>query len=386
MGRFLRTIRNLIIFAIVFYLALFAFTKVIRYPDPIATIKLGLAPASKTPTLMPWHEIKASQNPIQLPPGSEEMPKSVIFDSQEISFNDFLEESKTNSFLVIRNGVLTYEWYKEGFSAQTQFPSYSVAKTMTSILIGRLITEKKISESDLFVDYFPELKNGTTFDQVTIKSLLDMQSGVGVSDDYPTGPQGWGVAIAQMYATTDIDWFLKNNRKMALDPGSNSEYRSVDTQMLGMIIKKITGERVADYFQKEVWEKIGSEFPATWNVDRVGGTEKTFCCFNASARDYARVGLLFINGGYSGSVEVIENSWLERMTNPVTKLDNDWGYAAQTWHPFPEVSMALGLHGQFIFTDRSSRTVIIKLSDNPTGSDNEVATAEVLHFISQLKK
>ena len=386
MGRFFRTIRNLIIFAIVFYLALFTFTKVIRYPDPIATIKLGLAPASKTPTLMPWHEIKASLNPIQLPPGSEEMPKSVIFDSQEISFNDFLEESKTNSFLVIRNGVLTYEWYKEGFSAQTQFPSYSVAKTMTSILIGRLITEKKISESDLFVDYFPELKNGSSFDQITIRSLLDMQSGVGVSDDYPTGPQGWGVAIAQMYATTDIDWFLKNNRKMAFDPGSSSEYRSVDTQMLGMIIKKITGERVADYFQKEVWEKIGSEFPATWNVDRVGGTEKTFCCFNASARDYARVGLLFINGGYSGSVEVIENSWLERMTNPVTKLDNDWGYAAQTWHPFPEVSMALGLHGQFIFTDRSSRTVIIKLSDNPTGSDNEVATAEVLHFISQLKK
>lgn len=115
------------------------------------------------------------------------MPKSVIFNSQEISFSDFLEESKTNSFLVIRNGVFTYEWYKDGFSAQTQFPSYSVAKTMTSILIGRLITQKKISESDLFVDYFPELKNETSFDQVTIKSLLDMQSGVGVSDDYPKG-------------------------------------------------------------------------------------------------------------------------------------------------------------------------------------------------------
>lgn len=386
MGRFFRTVRNLIIFAIVFYLALFTFTKVIRYPEPIAAIKLGLAPASKTPTLMPWHEIKPSAIPIQLPPGSEAMPRSVIYGSQEISFDQFLKETNTNSFLVIRNGVLTYEWYRKGFSAQTQFPSYSVAKTMTSILIGRLITENKISESDLFIDYFPELKNGSTFDQITIRSLLDMQSGVGVSDNYPTGPQGWGVAIAQMYATTDIDWFMKNNRKMAFDPGSSSEYRSVDTQMLGMIIKKITGERVADYFQKEVWEKIGSEFPATWNVDRVGGTEKTFCCFNASARDYARVGLLFINGGYSGSVEVIENSWLERMTNPVTQLDNDWGYAAQTWHPFPEVSMALGLHGQFIFTDRSSRTVIVKLSDNPTGADNEVATAKVLHFISQLKK
>jgi CubicO group peptidase (beta-lactamase class C family) len=252
-------------------------------------------------------------------------------------------------------------------------------------MIGQLISQGKISESDKFVDYFPDLKAGTSFDLVTIKQLLDMQAGVGVSDNYPSGPSGWGVAIAQMYATTDLDWFLKNNRKMAFDPGTKSEYRSVDTQMLGMIIKKVTGKKVADYFSENVWQVIGAKYPATWNVDRVGGTEKTFCCFNASGIDYARIGMLFLNGGYAGPNKVIDKSWLNRMTTSVTTLDRDWGYGAQVWHPYPRISMALGLHGQFIFINPDTRTVIVKLSDNPTDSDHESDTAKALLEISNLK-
>ena len=382
----LRFARNLLISLLALYLALFGFTKLIRYPEPIAAIRLGLAPASKTPTLMPWHEIAPATTPIEIPTGSEDMPSEVQYKKSPLSWDEFLAETKTNAFLVIRNGVLTHEWYNEGFSASTQFPSYSVAKTMTSIMIGQLIASGKIKESDYFVDYFPEYKNGSSFDQVTIKSLLDMQSGVGVSDNYPTGPQGWGVAIAQMYATTDLHWFLGNNRKMAFDPGTSAEYRSVDTQMLGMIIKKVTGMRVADYFSENVWQKVGAEYPATWNVDRVGGTEKTFCCFNASARDYARVGMAILNGGYAGSTQIISKEWLNRMKTPVVTLDHGWGYAAQVWHPFPGISMALGLHGQFIFIDPESRTVIVKVSDNPTGSDNEEPTAQVLYALAKLKR
>ncbi|MFM8842061.1 MAG: serine hydrolase, partial [Actinomycetota bacterium] len=185
--RLLRFLRNALISVLVLSLALFAFTKVIRYPDPISSIRLGLAPASKTPTLMPWHEIKESSNPIDLPVGVEEMPAEVRYDGTTMPFQDFLDETKTNAFLVVRNGVLTYEWYKEGFTGSSRFPSYSVAKTMASLLIGRLVEEGRISESDRFIDYFPKLANGSSFDQVTIKTLLDMQSGVGVSDDYPTG-------------------------------------------------------------------------------------------------------------------------------------------------------------------------------------------------------
>jgi CubicO group peptidase (beta-lactamase class C family) len=385
MRKIIRFLRNTIATIIILYLALFGFTKAIRYPEPIAAIKLGLAPASKTPALMPAHIIEPAKSPIEIPRGKEVMPTTVQYKKSPVSFDEFLNLTKTNAFLVIRNGVLTYEWYKNGFTESTEFPSYSVAKTMTSIMIGQLIADGKIKESDYFVDFYPEFKNGSSFDRVSIKTLLDMQGGVGVSDNYPTGPQGWGVAIAQMYATTDMHWFIGNNRKMAFDPGTSAEYRSVDTQLLGMIIKKVTGMRVAEYFSQNVWQKVGAEFPATWNVDRVGGIEKTFCCFNAAARDYARVGLAILNGGYSGANRIITKQWLTRISSPVVTLDHNWGYSAQVWHPYPGINMALGLHGQFIFVDPASRTVIVKLSDNPTGSDNEEPTAEVLYAISQSK-
>jgi len=383
--RLFRFIRNTVITLAVIYGALFIFTRVIHYPEPIAAIKLGLAPASKTPTLMPWHVIDPSAKPITLPVASEKMPAEIMYKGSSLPFNEFLKQTDTNAFIVIRNGVMSYEWYKEGITQSTQLPSYSVAKTMTSIMIGQLINQGKIKESDKFIDYFPNLKAGTSFDLVTIKHLLDMQAGVGVSDNYPSGPAGWGVAIAQMYASTDVDWFLKNNRKMAFEPGTDSEYRSVDTMMLGMIIKKVTGKRIADYFSENVWQLVGAKYPATWNVDRIGGTEKTFCCFNASAIDYGRIGMLLINGGYAGPNKIIDNKWLSRMSTPVTTLDRDWGYGAQVWHPYPNTSLALGLHGQFIFVNPATRTVIVKLSDNPTDSDHESDTAKVLLDISNLK-
>lgn len=369
---------------IAFVLALTAFTQLIRYPQPLSAIRLGLAPASKTPTLMPWHTIDPASSPTVIPQGAAEaMPASVDFDGKNRTWQEFLDDTYTNAFIVIRDGQITHEWYRTGFKPSSQLPSYSVAKTMTSIMIGQLIDQGKISESDTFVKYFPELKNGTAFDRVTIKSLLDMQGGVGVSDNYPTGPSGWGVAIAQMYATTDLHWFLKNNRKMTEEPGTKAEYRSVDTQMLGMIIKKVTGQRVADYFSKNVWQPAGAEFQATWNVDRIGGQEKTFCCFNASARDYARIGLVILNGGKNGATQIIPAPWLKRMETPVVTLDHNWGYGAQVWHPFPGISMALGLHGQIIFVDPATKTVIVKSSDVPTAIDNEEPTVKVLYALAQ---
>ena len=380
---FSRVLKGTLVTVIVLYLAFFGFTRAIRYPEPIAAVKLGLAPASKTPTLMPWHTIAPSQTPSTIPRGDETIPTSVSYDGSAISWDEFLTTTNTNALLILRDGVLTHEWYRAGFDEDTQFPSYSVAKTMTSLMIGQLVSQGRINEDDYFVDFFPEFRNGSEFDKVTIRSLLDMQGGVGVSDNYPTGPSGWGVGIAQMYATTDLHWFLGNNRKMAFSPGADAEYRSVDTQMLGMVIKKVTGQRVADYFSENVWKPVGAENEATWNVDKVGGTEKTFCCFNASALDYARVGLALLNDGKSGSNTIVDSAWLKRLTTPVVTLDHGWGYAAQVWHPFPGVWMALGLHGQFIFINPETRTVIVKVSDNPTGTDNEKQTAEVLYALSK---
>ncbi len=334
---------------------------------------------------MPFHIVDPATKPVLWSSTEGPMPESVNWGGENISFKDFLERTSTTAFLVVRDGVITYEWYGKSVNALNKLPSYSMAKTLTSIMIGQLIAEGKIRESDTFVQYFPEYKTGGSFDKVTIQSLLDMQSGVGVSDNYPSGPSGWGVAIAQMYATTDLNFFMEHNRKMNWDPGTKAEYRSIDTQMLGFIIKKVTGMRVSDYFSKNVWQPIGAEQSAFWNVDHVGGLEKTFCCFNATARDWARIGALVLNNGAGkvGNANLINAAWMNRLTTPATTLDHGWGYGAQMWHPFDGSSMLLGLHGQYIFIEPSTHMVIVKLSDEPTDSGNdEVLTTSVLHDLT----
>ena len=376
----LKFIRKTLVLILIIYVALFGLTKVIRYPEPIAAIKLGLAPASKTPDLMPAHTIAAAVTPVLWKTANEAMPATVNFEGASISFDEFLALTHTNAFLVIRDGVLTYEKYLNGMGAQTRLPSYSVAKTMTSLMIGKLIDNGQLKESDTFVSILPAFKAGTTFDNVTIKDLLDMKAGVGVSDNYPTGPSGWGVAIAQMYASTDVDWFLMHNRKMREVPGVFAEYRSVDTQMLGMVIKKITNKSLVDFFGENIWQKVGTAHIATWNVDRVGGTEKAFCCFNATARDYALVGAELIKPAST----IISSAWLRRISTPAVTLDYGWGYSAQVWHPYAGINLMLGLHGQFVWMDPANKTVIVKLSDEPTSSDGRSErVAPVLKLISE---
>lgn len=387
MPRLIKVLRNSVIVLLALYLSLFGLTRVIHYPEPIAAIKLGLAPASKTPDLMPSHWIVAAPSTFAPWQQSEaETIGEVTYRGEKLSFQQFLDTTHTNAFLVIRNGKITHEYYKDKAFTKTRLPSYSVGKAMTSLVVGQLIDQGKISESDTFVKYFPEYKTGGAFDKITIQQLLDMQSGVGVSDNYPSGPSGWGVAIAQMYASTDIPWFLKHNRKMDFEPGTDSVYRSVDPQMIGMVIQKVTSQSVSDYFTANIWQAVGADFDATWNVDRVGGYEKTFCCFNAVARDYARIGQLVLDKGVVPETkqQVISSSWMKRITSPVTRLDYDWGYGAYFWHPYPGVSLMLGLHGQFVYIDIPNNTVIVKLSDEPTDTDNlSPFVAAVLKQISE---
>lgn len=356
---------------LILYVALFGLTKAIRYPEPIAAIKLGLAPASKTPDLMPAHIIEPADSRIPWNTKSEALPATVNYAGLEIPIEKFFTDTNTNAFLVVKDGTLVYEKYFNGKGKDTLLPTYSVAKTLTSIMIGQLIADGKLKESDTFVSIFPEYIAHSNFDKVTIKDLLDMNSGIGVSDNYPTGPQGWGVAIAQMYASTDLYWWLHHNQKMFEAPGTKPEYRSVNTQLLGMVIQKKTGGSISKYFEANVWQPIGAQNRAKWNVDHVGGIEKTFCCFNATARDFARVGQLFVNNGQAtiGGKSVISASYLKRMSTPVESLDYGWGYAAQTWLPFPDSFLLMGLHGQYIYVQPKEHIVIVKLSDLPTSAD-----------------
>ena len=165
------------------------------------------------------------------------------------------------------------------------------------------------------------------------------------------------------------------------------EYRSIDTQLVGMVIQKITGMSLSDVLSQKVWGPIGAEYDATWNVDHVGGFEKGFCCLNMAARDYAKLGLLMVNDGVatpqvgSSSTQVIPPAWITRMGTSISTMEHNWGYGAFTWHPYENVQMFLGLHGQFVFSVPETNTVIVKLSDNLTDVDNE-ETVKILHDIA----
>ena len=157
----MKFLRKTIISLAVIYGLLWGATLYIHYPAPYQSIKLGLAPASKTPDLMPAHIIAPSTNPIDLTKANENMPNTVEFNGKTVKWQEFLDQSHTNAFLVLRNGVLTYAYYKDGFTDTRRMPSYSVAKTMTSLVVGQLIGAGKMKESDTFVSYFPEYSTGT---------------------------------------------------------------------------------------------------------------------------------------------------------------------------------------------------------------------------------
>lgn len=372
-----RISRNALIALIGIYIILFGATRVIHFPEPITSLRLALAPASQTPSLMPSHIVAKAEKTIPWQVSVKTPTTTVNWNGEDISVNEFLTRTKTNAFLIVKNGVITYEWYKGPALRNALLPSYSVAKSFTAIMIGKLIDEGKLKESDTFVTYLPQYRTGGDFDKITIQELLDMQSGLDMPDNYPSGWRGWANPISQMYATIDLNYFLKKNLKMKADRWITTEYKSVDTQLLGLVIQKVTGTSVAEFFSKNVWQLIGAEHDATWNVDHKGGLEKTFCCFNATARDYARIGQLFLDGGFNKATgsAVVSPSWLKRLNTPVSTLIHGWGYGAQMWHPFEDVDLMAGLHGQYIYVQPSKSIVIVKLSDEATYSEGSDASS-----------
>lgn len=355
--------------------AAFSLTLVVRYPNPVAAYQLAQSVPSEQPDLMPTHVIPASVLPHQFEVASlqEELPASFEFEGQTYVTEDLLRATATKALLVIRDGVITYESYSEDFSQDQQINTMSIGKTMVGMAIGNLIDDGLIREQEPVTTYLPQYAFVDGFDQVTIKHLLDMQSCIGIDEDYPSGPAGWGYPVAQMFATTDIDFVLRNNLKVVCEPGSEEyEYRSVNTQLLGMVVTQVSGMSLSNYFGAKVWERVGASNDASWAVDREGGWEKSFCCFNTTARDLALVGGVFLNGGRAafgpqqGQV-VLSEDWHSRMTTPAKVWFGGFGserFGANMWHRPDGSYLTQGYRGQFMLMNPATNTIVVKLSDD----------------------
>ena len=374
----------------VLFLAVFVFLMFIRYPDPFTTYQLATTVPSEQPEVFSTSEISASSDPYLFPIGDipETLPLTINHQGNEFPTGELIEETGTHALVIVRNGVITYEYYAEGWDVERQQNLMSVSKTMLSMAVGQLIDQGLVREDDAITTHLPQFADIAGMEEVTVKHLLDMQSCIDIPEEYPPGPEGWFTPVAQLFATTDVEYVLENNISFACQPGSEEyEYRSANSQLLGMIFKNVADQSLSDFFQENIWEPIGASHDASWAIDSAG-YEKSFCCFNASARDLALLGSVFLNSGKvaygpNAGETVLSENWFGRMTTPAGVWFGGYGadgFGAGMWHEPREQLVSQGYRGQFIWMNPYTDTVIVKLSDD--FSDYYDETVSMLDQIS----
>ncbi len=373
------------------FIAVFVFLMFIRYPEPITAYQLATAVPSEQPELFKTNQIPASSEPYLFPVSDipETLPQTINHEGTEFDTQTLIDDTGTHALVVMRGGVITYEYYAEGWDESRQQNVMSVGKTMLSMAVGQLVDQGLIRENDSITDHLPQFEDNPGMEDVTIKHLLDMQSCLDIPEDYPPGPEGWFTPVAQLFATTDVEYVLENNISFACQPGSEEyEYRSANSQLLGMVFKSVTGESLSEFFAENIWEPIGANHEASWAIDQEDGYEKSFCCFNASARDLALAGSVFLNSGQvaygpNTGQTVLSENWFGRMTTPAGVWFGGFGsedFGAGMWHKPKEQLVSQGYRGQFIWINPYTDTVIVKLSDD--FSDYYEQTVTMLDQIS----
>lgn len=282
-------------------------------------------------------------------------------------FNTFLTKNKTVAFLVIKNDSIQYENYFEGYNKSSIVPSFSMAKSIISILIGCAIDDQLIkSVEEPIINYIPELTS-QDIEKVTIKHLLQMTSGLDFNESY-INPFG---DAAKMYYGRNLRKRL-SKIKLKESPGSKFEYLSGNSQILGLILERaLINKTVTAYLEEKIWKPLGMEYDASWSIDKQKeGLEKTFCCINARARDYAKIGRLFMNKGNWNGKQIISENWVKEST----KIDETFGsvsyYQYQWWITDRKGSfMAQGILGQYIYVNPSKNLIVVRLGKK-TGNVN----------------
>ncbi len=312
--------------------------------------------------IFPYRELHASKNPAPIPkdPTPDAFPATFEFDGKTQDFDTFLETNDTLAFVAIRHGKILAERYYNGHSATSISLSFSMAKSFTSILIGMAIEDGYLrSENQKVTEFIPELKaNG--FDRVTLRHLLQMTSGSDyIEADHPFCVHPW------YYYTEDMTYYLTRT-KILKEPGTQWRYKSGDNELLALILQRVLpeGTTITDYMQRKLWEPLGMEDDARWSVDRLpDGLEKSYCCVAATARDFAKIGLLYLNGGEWNGRQIVPREWVEKSTKLDTSDGSRWNYQYQWWKlsESGEDFMAGGWLGQYIYVHKTYDLVLVRL-------------------------
>jgi CubicO group peptidase (beta-lactamase class C family) len=278
------------------------------------------------------------------------------------SLNELLEELGSVGVLMIKNDSVVFEKYWNGYSDSSLSGSFSMAKSITSLLIGVALKEGKIgSILDPVGKYLPEF-GGTGKISVRIVDLLTMSSGT-----------DWNESYINLFSVTSEAYYgydvykAATGVQMEASPGTLHKYKSGDTQLLGLILEKVTGKSLSEYASEKLWQPIGAEHPALWSTDHEKGNEKAYCCFNSNTRDFARIGKLMLDSGKWNGNAIIDSAYYAQSIQACGIADEKGSacdyYGFQWWidPAHPEIFYARGILGQYIIVIPSKKTIIVRL-------------------------
>ena len=286
----------------------------------------------------------------------------------------YMAANNVAGVLVLQDGKVRLERYARGFSRDGRWTSFSVAKSLTSTLVGAAIQDGFIkSVDDPVTRYIPELA-GAGYDGVTIKQVLTMTSGVRWNEDY-TDPKSDVALMFKDAPPPGVDQTVAYMRTLPreAEPGTKWVYKTGETNLIGVLVSKATGKSLAAYAGEKIWQPYGMEHDLFWMFD-VGGQDIGGCCLSVSLRDYARIGQFVLDDGVIAGKRVVPEGWFAAATHAQAQTGTPgYGYGYQWWTN-PDGSFgARGIFGQMIHIDPRRKLVIAMVSAWPKATDPDLS-------------
>lgn len=293
------------------------------------------------------------------------IPEASLYNKTKLSseFKKYLAETQTIAFLVLKNDSVYYEEYWDGYDANSLSNSFSAAKSIVSILVGIAIDEGNIRSVDQKVsDFIPEYKQGLNA-ELTIKHLLTMSASF-----------NWDESYNGLFSKTTKAYYGRNLEKMLLNlkvtdtPGQEFNYQSSNQLVLAYIIERVTGTTLSEYASEKLWKPLGAENDALWCLDKKDGLEKAYCCFNSNARDFSRIGLLYLHHGVFNNQRIVSEEYVKKSVEPADLVDefgNKVDYYGYSWWLSDVDTVnyfyARGILGQYIIVIPDKNIVVVRL-------------------------
>jgi CubicO group peptidase (beta-lactamase class C family) len=308
----------------------------------------------------PARRIPASARASPLPRGGE---ADFVVSGEGTELDEFLRETDTLAFLVVHEDRLVLERYFGGATRESLQTSFSAAKSFVSTLVGIAIDARLIgSVDDRLTEYLPELAaRDSGFQQITLRDLLTMSSGIRYRED---GFPSLGDDTYTYYGV-DLRDVALNRVRIEGPPGVSWQYNNYHPLLLGLVLERTTGTSVSNFMATRLWQPLGAEADATWNLDSErSGFEKMESGLNARAVDYARFGLLFLHNGKWNGRRIVSKDWVRAATRAGSPTDPvyyyDYGYFWWLDPDQPGRFYALGKYGQFIYVAPDADTVVVR--------------------------